>query len=129
MTILGVSNSFTGPSLSLEYVEDRCFGYSGVVTLTNSFGDYLNFTTGSKVIVAELLVTGDWDTLGANNIETTVAFNGSTILQDDSSAELTPYVWPITLVIPAYTEVQIQGRIQSGTAEWTCILTGKVLGD
>jgi len=113
--------------LSLNYVGKQVYAYSGVITLTSSFADYFNFTTGKETIICDIQVMGDWDSLGANNIETKASLNGTVVIQDDSSGELAPYVWPCPLVIPPYTQVKIEGKVQAGTIEFTCVLTGKIV--
>ena len=123
---LGSNAIFTGPQKGLTIIGDHCYAYSGVVTLTSSFADYLNFTTGKETIVCDIQIIGDWDSLGGNNIETTASLNGSVVIQDDSSAELAPYVWPCPLIIPPNSHVKIEGKVQSGDIEFTCVITGRV---
>jgi len=118
--------TFLGSQKGISIIGSHCYAYSGVVTLTNSFADYLNFTTGKETMVCDLNILGDWDTLGANNIETKASLNGTVVIQDDSSGELAPYVWPCPLIIPPNTHVKIEGKVQSGTIEFTCVLTGRI---
>ena len=123
-----VGGSFTGPATALEYTEDRVYGYSGVLTLDAvAFQDFFNFTTGSHTIVCDIHFTGDYDELGANNITTQISMNGNVIVFNQAERNNNPNIWPITLVIPPYTQLQIEGMCQGATPDFTCLLTGTVL--
>jgi len=78
--------------------------------------------------VAELNFVGEWDSLGANDFYTRVYFNDIIIMFDDTSAELAPNVWPVRLIIPPFTHVVIDGKAQSGTPAFSCVLIGDVYG-
>jgi hypothetical protein len=106
----------------------RCYAYSGSTTLSTSYQEFLNFNTNSEYIVAELNFVGEWDSLGANDFYTRVYFNDVIIMFDDTSAELAPNVWPVRLIIPPFTHVVIDGKAQSGTPEFSCVLIGDVYG-
>ena len=56
MTILGVSNSFTGPSLGIELQGDHAYAYSGNVTTVG---------TGSANTIAAQFTTGNYYFVGS----------------------------------------------------------------
>jgi len=115
-----------GVGSGLNYVGEFCYAYSGMKATSTSFQDYLRFTTGSEAIVAEIHVTGDWDSLGGNNVETQVSLNSEAIILEDTSAELAPYVWPIKVIIPPFTEFKVEMIVQTGTPEYSCLFTGRI---
>ena len=116
-----------GIGSTLNYVGEFCYAYSGVIAANSSnFTDYLKFSTGSESIVADLHVSGDWDSLGGNNIETQVSLNSQAIILEDTSAELAPYVWPIRVIIPPFTDFKMEIKVQTGTPDYSCIFTGRV---
>jgi len=107
----------------------HAFAYSGNLDHSNTFQDYFNFTTGSSYLVCQIAVAGDWDSIGANDIITQISLNGVVVILDDTSGELAPNTWPIELIIPPYTVVQIEGKVSTGTGKkFACILTGRSYG-
>ena len=114
------------PIGNLNIVDGQVYAYSGVVSHSTTLVDYLNFVTMSDTIVCTVHITGDYDSIGANDVLTNVYFNERQILIDDSSAELAPYSWPVKLVIPPYTKVRIEGKVSSGSGKnFCCILVGE----
>ena len=109
-----VGGSFTGASLGLEYVLDRCYAYSGTQDPSNAEQTLLEFKTGNKLIVGSLTCVGPVPNNGAGVASGgisafTLTFNGGEItrmkvdtLQEDQAAQQT-----VPLVIPSYTEVKL----------------------
>jgi len=126
-TNIGTNTQFLGPQSGLSIVGEWAYAYSGVKSHDTNLQDYLNFTTGKEIIVCDVQILGDWDSIGANDIITNIYLNGQIVVQDDSSAELAPYAWPCKLVIPPLTHVKIEGKVSTGSGkEFVCVLTGRV---
>jgi len=125
---VGYGPQFTASTgLSLNYIGRRVYAYSGVKDLDTNFQDYLNFTTGKEIIICEIHIIGDYDSLGGNDMLTNIYLNGIVVVLDDSSAELAPYSWPIKLILPPLTHVKIEGKVSSGSGKtFGCTLIGKI---
>jgi len=128
-----VSASIASTGKGIRYIgggNGHAFAYSGNLDHDTSFQDYFNFTTGSSYLVCQIAVAGDWDSIGANDIITQISLNGVVVILDDTSGELAPNTWPIELIIPPYTVVQIEGKVSTGSGKkFACILTGRVYGE
>ena len=118
----------TGIGQTLNYVGNRVFAYSGLLTMTTSGTVCLSFTTGNEIIVAKA------QCFNAENdstvIKWTTALNDQIVSQYHSegrgSADREHGVL-IPLVISPFTKVEVQGDCASGTKLGTVLFTGKVL--
>jgi len=133
MTILGVTNSFTGPAEALELVgEDRCYAYSGVIPDASSGSaatTMVKFTSGNYIAVVECYVatndTGDYNRFYEANM------NGTTIYAikfDGVPFKATAGGPLVVFVIPPYTEFEFKYG-SSGNFESTLVMTGRVYRD
>jgi len=126
-TILGISNSFTGPATSLELVGNHCYAYSGPVTTPGStnLATYLDFTSGNYYAVTKLQLLDSYTGNADRFVE--VTFNGATVIKgtiDDSPSKYGSF--PYDLIIPPYTEVLVKWGINGQTQDTTCFLTGRI---
>jgi len=131
MTILGVSNSFTGPSLGIELQGNHCYAYSGAVTATNTLDTVLDFQTGNYYVDAVFQLTPaiDLSNVGGGVVSVfEIQFNGSTVCltKSDSSSESMPVISNVNLVIPPYTQVTVKIDSSSATGSATQMMTGRI---
>ena len=132
MTILGVSNSFTGAAQALEIIGKHAYAYSGIVSagaVQSQEYTYLDFTNGPVVVVSKL----QWysDAASSDNFELKVKMNGIIILTSEVftiTANDPAGYSPIELIIPPYTEflVTIANTQASNARDSAVILTGRV---
>jgi len=108
MTILGVSNSFTGPAEALEIIGNNAYAASGSITDAGSGSastTLLSFTTGNYIFEGTL----DFTTTNAAGHDTylDVTFNGNLISETkESSSGLVPMRFHY--IIPPYTEIEVK---------------------
>ena len=106
--ILGVGNTFTGTAQALEIAQNHCYGYSGVVTYTNTAANAFEFTSGNYLAEVTFTVnTLDYD---ADDLGVSVEFNDSVIIQQrfvtaGGIEHTTNFPWDI--IIPPYTKVVV----------------------
>ena len=130
MTILGVSNSFTGPSLGIELQGDNAYAYSGNVTTvgTGSANTLAaQFTTGNYYFVGSISAQNDTSDDSVGFLAMTL--NGSSVI--DSKLRTTTlgavvHDFPIPIIIPPYTEVELKVGINSGSNTWTTQIVGRI---
>ena len=128
------TNVVAAAGLDLNYVQDRCFAYSGLFEATTSTQTVLDFATGSNVIVGKFTFNGLTRLAAASAGGITafqVTFNGIAISQCkcDTAAHDMPAQNFQDVVIPPYTSVQVQILSGEDTAnEKTCVtFTGRTL--
>ena len=129
-----VGGSFTGASLSLEYILDRCYGYSGTVQATTSEATLMEFTTGNKLIVGEITCIGGIENNGGGVAAGTVSaftilLNGGEIARVKTSTAGTspdnPSLEKFPIIIPPYTEVKITVFSTSADGKCSALITGQ----
>ena len=121
-----VSASTASTGLGIRYLGKWVYGYSGVLPgSTSADTDYLSFTSGSGIIVAQV-------DMGSTN-ETTrktvyISLNDIRIVhQDVDNAYSYPNKWPV--IIPPFTKCLMSLRLggDDGMSSWFT-LTGRVYG-
>jgi len=122
---LGSNATFLGPQKGLAIVSDRCYAYSGEVSVTNSLKTLLEFQTESKVTVIEYFPI--YFTNNSEDFLYTVNLNGQAIhavvLNDQDN---TPFVG-IKLLIPPNTLVTVTGIcIDAATRTIGALMTGRI---
>jgi len=130
-TILGVSNSFTGPATALEILGDHAYGFSGKIAITGDSGgatqELLVFTSGNYYFVGTLNFSTTAESGVTVSFET--SFNGSvvTTMNVDTRGN-GGFIWPTSynIIIPAYTDVAIKWGIDTSTESGTAILSGRI---
>ena len=128
--ILGYSNSFTGPSESLELIGDHAYGYASIEVPANSLTTMLKFTTGNFYTVAQWQIEGDLNQIGNDNLEYVLLLNGITIVHAKySPTNDAQYIdAPTNIIIPAYTEFETQMTHNQGgqNIKFQHLLTGRI---
>ena len=128
MTILGVTNSFTGPAEALEILENHAYAVSG--SFVSAGGDsadttYLSFTSGNYYFVGTISVY-EKNSGGSAARYMDTSFNGVNIM--DIKSDGNPdwlNNFPIPIIIPAYTEVEVKCGINGGEI-FSVVLVGRV---
>ena len=108
--LVGVSNSFTGASQSLEIAGDFCYSYSGVVAVDNLLVVMNSFTTGNYLSIIALELHGAFAQIGTNQTRLEVKLNGAQIINsfwDPTLDSAYTMLEQRRLIIPAYTEVEV----------------------
>jgi len=128
-TILGVSNSFTGPQSALEVVGSHIYGYTGIQSTVgdNNYRDILDYTTGNMYIVGVLTI--DWASGNNDDLVLKLSFNDAVIgewYQESPPLETTTH--PIPIIIPAYTNIKVaikNGQSSTGR-DCAALITGRI---
>lgn len=127
--------SVSATGLTIRYIADRCYAYSGQFTASTSKQTALEFTTGSGVIEGRIQfngfvhenVPGD----GANGMAT-ISFNGENIaiLRSEAGQEDAPYSVYEKFVIPPNTIVKVTMDADSTSTSYfgSVNLIGRVYG-
>jgi len=120
--------SIASTGKGIRYIGDHCYAYSGVINLTGSAVDYLDFTTGSGYIIAKIKISADWSGLGSSELYIQFYVNGELVMfERDTGNNYVPgnLEWPIFL--PPNTRLQVQ--LNAGaTQEADIIFVGRVYG-
>jgi hypothetical protein len=128
------SNVTANTGLTLNYVGDFVYAYSGQVSLSSAGSTtMLSFTSGKHVIRGTVQSGHDTTQMSANQtLQTIIKFNGIIVYDhlnlyataDTQTADLGS---PIELVIPPYTEVTVIGfTSDSGPIPTTYQLVGRL---
>jgi len=129
-----VGGSFTGPSLLMEYVLDRCYCYSGAVQAATSNQTLMEFRTGNKLIVGFITCVGGIENngggvAGGTTTAFTLTFNGGDVARFKSMTDGTSVDNPVEatypIIIPPYTEVKLVVFSTSTTGMTTALITGQ----
>ena len=134
MAIIGgagnpVGDSFTGPAEALEVIGDHAYAYSGNVGTTSSNTTMLKFTTGNYYFVGGLEMHGNFATIAANNTNIRIVMNNSEIVETTNTTQQdsTLFDFPIQIIIPAYTEVEVTfSQAQGTTIDMQATLVGRI---
>ena len=123
-----VSASIASTGKGIRYIGNYCYAYSGLSNTSGSTVNYLEFTSGSGLIVSKIqpCYRGDSTT----NLSYIISFNGVEVfgLEITSSRDYSPYE-KVLLIIPPYTKVEISiANLQGGTVAAGVSLTGRVYG-
>jgi len=122
--------SFTGPAEALEILGDHAYAYSGAVTTVG---------TGSANTTASKFKTGNFyfvGTLSAQNDSTAdvtsfldVTLNGTPVVDiryRPGGLSAITMDFPLPIIIPPYTDVEVNVGINSGSNIWTTQITGRI---
>ena len=122
---------FAGTGLGLEYVgKDHCYAFSGPITTVGTGSantTALNFTTGDSYIVGT--INAQNDSTGDVTSFMSVTLNGSSVISirfDAASVSAISMDFPLPIIIPPYTVVEMKVGINSGSNIWTTQLVGRV---
>jgi len=131
MTILGVTNSFTGPAETLEVVGNFAYAASGVVIVgsagVGAESDLLNFQTGNFLLEAGFQF--HYGEISTEDYQYKIYFNGAVVCQyvvGDRVGEQPDNVIP--MIIPPYTEVRCTAANMTGNndREQLVTITGNI---
>jgi hypothetical protein len=114
--IVGVGNSFTGPSQLIDIIGDHCLALSGNIEVNNVTADMLSFKTGNYYTVCSFQHFTNRAT--SDNFEFRIYLNGKSVLELEYTQPTLVYPVgqsPYNLIIPAYTEVLVQMQNVTGT--------------
>jgi len=133
MTILGVSNSFTGPAQALEIIGNHAYAIASVVGASDSSAVQLKFTSGSFYFVGRWTCNGAARSDAPDNGNVTVwtlSFNGAAValIKTDTRDEDMPSSMYNDIIIPPYTEVEVvcESNTDEPTNLTSCLLTGRI---
>ena len=136
MTILGVTNAFTGPAEGIEITGNFAYAYSGSFPASTTTATRLSFTTGNYLFVGEIRLCGMIDETTAANgrIATmTVTMNDSKILFSKTAAaeEDMPSADVCPIIIPAYTKIEVlqDSNDDDAAIVGTISMTGRIYRD
>ena len=128
---VGYGPQFTASTgLTLSYVGNHAYAYSGTIAVSSSDVSLLLFSTGSEYIVAKVQFFGL--TISNDDIEHSVKLNGEkviTVISSQTTGSSEPDQW-IPILLPPYSKVEVTGKnAQSGTnIDTAAILVGRVYG-
>ena len=126
--VIQPSASTASTGKGIRYIGDHCYAYSGVISLTASAVDYLDFTSGSGYIIAKIKISADWSGLSSNELYIQFYVNGELVMfERDTGNNYVPgnLEWPIFL--PPNTRLQVQ--LNAGASqEADVIFVGRVYG-
>jgi len=118
--------------LNLNVISDHAYAYSGNIT-TSGTGSAntitAQFTTGSYYFVGT--VSAQNDSTGDVTSFLAVSLNGTDVIDirfDAASISAISLDFPIPIIIPPYTEVEMKVGINSGSNVWTSQFVGKIYG-
>jgi len=122
------SNVIASVGTDISYVKDRCFAYSGNLTLASaSVVTALDFTTGNDVIEGIFQVSVDADALSTDYLRIFIELNGNSVVYNlEQRGAGSPSGDWINVIIPPYTKVvlKLQGANNATGTGW---FVGKLL--
>jgi len=117
--------TFLGPSLTLSYADEHCYGYSGVITTSTAYQTFLEFNTGKEIIVGTLQLTADLDALGASYFDYQVSLNGNVIVYSQMNRD--NFDWEeIPLLLPPLSTFKVEVKAQGGTPQATAMFIARI---
>ena len=128
--ILGVSGSFTGPSESLEIAGDHAYAYSGAVTTVGTGSANTStskFKTGNFYFVGT--VSAQNDSTGDVTSFLAVSLNGIAVIDirfDAASISAITMDFPLPIIIPPYTDVEVNVGVNTSSNVWTTQIVGRI---
>jgi len=131
MTILGVTNSFTGPAETLEVVGNFAYAASGVVAVGSAGSlvesDLVNFQTGNFLLEAAFQF--HYGESSTEDFQYKIYFNDQVVVQyvvGDRVGEQPDNVIP--MIIPPYTQVKATAAsyLHNNDRAQLVTITGKI---
>jgi len=120
------------PGLSLNYIGQWAYAYSGTINVTGTPVNLLNFTTGAGVIVGKIKTVQATAAAENDDVLASLLFNGLYIfritLGKNSFNEHDPgAVTETDIIIPPFTLVQVElDNLSGGSADMSSLITGRV---
>jgi len=129
-TIVGASNSFTGPAKSLEILGDFAYAYSGVVGVANTELALIDAHTGNFSLMARVQA---FSSMTANErYIIRIKLNEITVLETITHLGTPNPQYsdqaPFLILIPSYTDLEITlvNQEEVNTNNWTVSVTGRI---
>ena len=122
-----------GVGSSLNYIGNRCYAYSGAISITNEVKDMLVFTTGSELIEAKVNFASTTEALSSGvRSGLIIKFNSEIILDCNwifsNNTNYQYSLQPIPLIVPPFTSVVVQGQSTDGDAiDFNALFTGRII--
>jgi len=120
--------TFTGTGSSVSWINDRIYGYSGIIGVTDTEADLIKFQSGKGYIKAK--VQFNYPTSDGDNFIYRIYFNNQVVQAYviDHSALYGYQNSVIHLIIPPLTEVKLTADNQgSSSARSQCVsITGRI---
>jgi len=123
--------TFLAPSKSLVITGSHAYAYSGIIAVgaagVATYSTLLDFSTGNTYLMAQVQFNRGSSAASANDYVWRIYLNGNIIMEfDDTASDRTEY--PINLIIPPHTDVQVTAANISTTTptNLTALLTGRV---
>jgi len=123
------SNVVASVGTQLNYVQDKCFAYSGAIGVPNSETTLIDTQSGSGVIDA--IIQCSYGPPESDNMTYKIYFNGIVVMQFSMSGAVDSGNWQGMLyhfIIPPYTTIKVTAQNTTSVTEriQTATLTGKV---
>ena len=129
-----VSASIASTGKGIRYVGNYAYAYSGAVALDNTTNEntYLEFTTGSGIIVGNFQANNNDTGAGTDDMFYQIYFNDIVVMGYLAGGSKT-YSDPdnlVPIIIPPLTNVKctVQDTTQASTIKNTLSITGRVYG-
>tara|TARA_Y100000310_G_scaffold100667_1_gene98493 strand:+ start:142 stop:573 length:432 start_codon:yes stop_codon:yes gene_type:complete len=131
---IGVANSFTGPSQSIELVGDHFYVYTGDVSIAGDTNVHsmAEFTTGNYYCVGEVSLEGSYSSVGNGVVGLQIKLNDSVIIKTLASfaGDHTIFDTPMPIIIPSNTKVEVGALQNSGSPlDFQLMITGRIYRD
>jgi len=123
------ANVTAGTGLELNYIQDKCFAYSGAIGVPNVETTLIETQSGSGVIDA--IIQCSYGPPESDNMQYKIYFNGIVVMAFAMSGSVDSGNWQGMLyhfIIPPYTNIKVTAQNTTSTTErdQTASLTGKV---
>ena len=130
--VIQPSASIASPGLGLRYIGNWVYGYSGAVGADDSETDLINATSGSGIIVAQVMFRYVGITPEGDNYVYRIRLNGEMVLSYlvDQSLENYAARHLAPIIIPPFTGVRLtaENTTDGSTHDQAALLTGRVYG-
>ena len=119
-----INASVASTGKGIRYIENWAYAYSGIFASANP-STYLEFTTGSGLIVAEFYYI--YATDAGDNANYIIKLNDTEVFNAfaTASTSLTTGVYPIKIILPPFTKVEATGSAASNR-ELGFLMSGRV---
>jgi len=121
--------STVSTGLGLRYIgNEHVYAYSGALILAADLSDYLNFTSGSGIIVGKVQINADWAGIAGNTLYNQIYLNEQLVIYErDTGNDYVPGAPVIHFIIPPLTKFQLQMKAAAPTYA-SATFTGRVYG-
>ena len=122
-----VSASTASTGKGIRYISNWAYAYSGSSNPGSGPTTFLEFTSGSGLIVGKFELNADYAGTGGSNLQIEIYFNDiKIVLERDVGNDFVPGDNPYDVIIPPFTVVKVD--ISSTTAPANVNFIGRVYG-